>query len=279
MKRYFIIVASVIFSLNLNAQKTITGRVTQIGGGIIPAVKVYAKEAPSIFTFTSEKGNYKITIPNEVTSLIFSYSGMHNKTVKIREFPIVNVKLIPSKYKRFRYGFGLSLGTSKFSLQDDPDIPTAFDTVIQLTPISIHADLFLRLNKSFDIQTIIEDGINFSKIDSVTETGEVIQTNETIMLNRFSVSLLVNYNIAFSKTGSHSAFIGMGPQFQQFSFIKTNTIGARFQAGVNLNNHGLTSRIFLAIDVSNGKFSENNKYVPGFPYNYLSSRLGAVFIF
>jgi hypothetical protein len=279
--KYSILFFALFFSIQVSAQKTISGRVTKAGGGILPGVKVSAKDAPMIFTLSDEKGNYKIEIPQEVTSLVFSYSGMATKTVKIKDFIAINVRLVPAKYRTFRYGAGLAFGTSHFSVINEISPEQIDTTTIPLTPIALHADLYYRFHKSFEIQAVIEDGLNYTKIqtDSITETGDTIQVPKTTGVNRASVSVMLNYNFKLSKDGNHSAFAGFGPQYQHLSFLKTNTVGARFQAGVNINNYGFTTRLYLAIDVASGKFNENNVYVPGLPYKYMSSRFGLTFIF
>ncbi len=267
-----------VFHFHLSAQKIISGRVTKAGGGVLSGAKIEAKNAPMIFTLSDEYGNYKIEIPEEVTTLVFSFSGMATKTVKIKDFTSVNVKLVPAKYKTFRYGVGIALGTSDFEVYQNNYLDTA---KITLTPISIHGDLFFRFNKNFVLQAVIEDGLNYTKYpaDSITSAGDTVHYEATTGVNRFSFSLLLNYHIKLDKTGNHSISAGFGPQYQYLSFLKTNTIGARFQLGVNINNYGKTTKLYLAVDVANGKFNENSTYVPGLPYKYLSSRLGVTFIF
>ncbi len=271
--RYTLIIVALFFGLYTSAQKSVSGRVTKRGGGILAGAKISAKDAPSIFTLSNEHGQYKIDIPEEVSNLIFSYSGMADKTVKIKDFTNINVKLTPAQYKKFRYGFGMSLGTSRFLVFTDGVNNTSDTTKIILTPISLHADFFYRFHKNFELQTVFEDGLNFVKL---IDTSAV--TNNTI-LNRFTFSLLINYHIKLDRTGNHSFFAGFGPQYQHLSSLNTNAVGVRFQTGVNINNYGKTTKLFLAVDVSNGKFGSKNIYVPGLPYKYLSSRLGVTFIF
>ena len=282
-KLLIILVILIISSSTVFSQRVISGRVTKVGGGILTAVKVYGKEAPAIFTFTDDKGLYKIEIPKEVKHLVFSYSGMENKTVKIKGFDNINANLTPVNYKKFRYGIGLALGISNFNIIINDPIQGSDYTEISMVPISIHGDLFYRFRKRFNIQAVIEDGLNIAtiKTDStyINEFGETVNYSEDLYLNRVSSSLILNYYFPFTKTHNHSAFIGLGPQFQHLSFLKTNTVGARFQAGINLNEHGFTTRLYMAVDVSSGKFKEDNEYVPGFPYNYSSGRFGIVFIF
>ena len=279
--KYVISILVLFFNFSIYAQKTISGRVTKAGRGILAGAKVSAKDAPMIFTLTDEHGNYKIEIPEEVKSLVFSYSGMATKTVKIKDFIAVNVKLVPAKYKTFRYGTGISFGASNFAVFNKITQEKADTTNIKLKPIALHADFFYRFHKNFELQAMIEDGFNFTKYyaDSIAPTGDTLQVEKITGLNRFSISLLINYHIKLDKTGNHSLFAGFGPQFQHLSFLKTNAIGVRFQTGVNLNNYGKTTKLYLAIDVANGKFNEENAYVPGLPFKYISSRLGFTFIF
>lgn len=102
---------------------------------------------------------------------------------------------------------------------------------------------------------------------------------KTVILNRISFAILTNYNFNISKSQNHSAFIGLGPLYQHLGFFKSNTVGARFHAGVNINNYGLTTRLFAATDIAYGEFSDNVSYVNGFEYKYFSGRVGISFIF
>lgn len=256
----------------------------KVGGGTLSAVKVYCEEAPAIFTFTDAKGNYKIEVPEEVKHLVFTYTGMQDKTIMLKEFNRINAVLIPSQYKRFRYGVGISSGISSFKLEPDDNYTTRFDTTISMRLISVSANLFYRFHKNFDLQTIIEDGLNTANIDTdstYTNSSGIMETvyyTDKIYLNRFTFSLILNYYLPFGKTKNHSFFAGIGPQYQHLSFLKTNTAGARFQTGININEYGFTTKLFFAIDVSKGTFEKNNQYVPGLAYNYNGARFGIVFI-
>ncbi len=281
MMKYLLIIPIFFFSITISAQKTISGRVTKAGGGILAGVKVSAKDAPSIFTLSDEHGNYKLEIPAEITSLVFSYSGMATKTVKIEDFIAINVKLVPAKYEIFRYGVGLSFGTSNFKVFNEISPGIIDTTSIDLKPIAIHGDLFYRFHKNFGVQAVVADGLNLMKmtVDSITETGDTIQVQEKTGLNRVTVSMLFNYYFRLSKDGNHTAFLGIGPQYQHLSFLKTNTLGARFQAGADINSYGFTTRFYFAVDVASGRFNKDNVYVPDLPFKYTSSRLGVTFIF
>lgn len=268
------------FSFSQN--RIIEGKVYNMGGGVLTGVRVFAKQAPAIFTLTDEKGSFKLTLPEEVTMLVFSYNGMIKKEVNIGDFNTLTVKLVPANKRKFRFGFGLALGTSNFEVYNVNDVQNVPDTTkITLTPIAMNANIFFNLGKHFDLQAMLTEGLNVAKlkVDSISPTGETIKQSKTVLLNRISFAILANYNFNISKSQNHSAFIGFGPQYQYLSFFKTNTIGARFQAGVNINNYGLTSRLFAAIDIANGEFGDNVAYVNGFTYKYFSGRIGITFIF
>lgn len=279
--KYLTLFFVLFFSFQISAQKIISGRVTQTGSGILAGVKVTAKNAPTIFTLTDEQGKYKIEIPQEISSLVFSFSGMATKTVKIKNFININVKLVPAKYKTFRYGAGLSFGTSNFKVFNEISPGNIDTTSIDLKPIAIHGDLFYRFHKNFVLQAVVADGLNFMEItvDSITDTGDTIQVQKKNGINRVTVSLLLNYHFRLSKDGNHSAFFGFGPQYQHLSFLNTNTVGARFQAGIGINNFGFSTHFYFAVDVSSGRFDKDNIYVSDLPFKYRSSRFGVIFIF
>jgi hypothetical protein len=283
MKRIALVLYILLNFIQLNAQqRTIKGIVYNIGGDIISGAKVYAKEAPSIFTLTDAEGKYQLEIPAEVNLIAYSYTGMTDKIIKLKEFNSINVYLIPSSYKKFRWGLGVTTGVSNFkvfNLNFDPNYP---DTIsIKLIPLAINADIYFRLSKRIEIQGVLSDGLNFSKIekDSINSSGDTIHYTDHIVLNRFSFSIPVNFHFNLSKTGNYSVFFGLGPLYQHISYLNLNAIGARFQAGVNVNNYGITTRFNIAVDVCSGKFGSNNDYIPGFPYKYVSGRIGTVFIF
>lgn len=267
------------------AQRVIEGQVANIGGGVLSAVEVKAKESPAIFTFTDESGNYRIEIPREVNYLLFSYAGMQVKTVKIGEFPTINVKMVPNDYQKLRFGIGSKFGISNFTLLPGQTHYVIIDTVIRLKPVSLDLNVFYKLKKNFELQAVIEDDLNFGTVtkDSIipdtSGTPYTYQVDEKVILNRISLALMVNYNIKLEKTGNYSAFVGLGPQFQHFSFLNTGTVGARIQFGVNINNYGKTIRAYTALDMASGEFSPDNVYVPGLKYNYFSARLGLSLIF
>jgi hypothetical protein len=274
-----------LISRVMTPQRIIQGQVSNIGGGIVSAVEVKAKEAPAIFTFTDAEGNYKIEVPKEVDYLTFSYSGMQIKTVKIGEFLTINVKLVPSKYKKIRFGPGIQFGVSNFTLLPVQSQYVSIDSVVKLKMISLDLNLYYQLKKNFELQAVLEDDFNLGKVNKdsvfVNTTGipDTFKVEKKVALNRISVSLIINYYLKLDNNGNYTAFFGLGPQFQHFSFLNTGTMGFRIHLGTNINNYGKTIRPYMSLDIANGKFGNKNIYVPGLRYDYFSFRFGVSLIF
>ncbi|NPA68078.1 MAG: hypothetical protein GXO50_05660 [Chlorobi bacterium] len=278
MRFYLFFLFIFLISFHTSAQRTVSGHISKTGGGAAAGAKVSAKNAPGIFTLTDEKGFYKIDIPEEVKSLYVSFSGMVSKTVKIKDFDIINITLVPAKYKTFGYGFGIASGGSGFDIyrndyQDTSSIDTKF--------LSLHADLFYRINKTFEIQGIFENDFNFAKYiaDSTDISGYTFKYEETTNINRFSFSMIMNFHLKLDKTGNYSFFAGVGPQFQYSSFLETSSLGIRLQTGISTNNYGKTTRFYVSADIENGDSGKNSTYIPEVPYDYLCIRAGILFIF
>ena len=71
-----------IVSMQIYAQKTITGTVTDSDGGKLPGVTVSVK-ATTVSTMTGNDGAYTINAPEGANALIFSYMGMKRQEIAI----------------------------------------------------------------------------------------------------------------------------------------------------------------------------------------------------
>lgn len=77
-------------------KRTITGTVTNAADGTtLPGVSVVAKGTTSGAT-TDIDGNYKIVVPADAKTLVFSFVGMTTKEVEINNRVTINVKLEPA---------------------------------------------------------------------------------------------------------------------------------------------------------------------------------------
>ena len=76
-------------------EKTISGKVTDLGEGIsLPGVNVVAKGA-SLGTVTDIDGNYQITVPDSIETLVFSSVGYVSEEIAIGNQTVINVELAP----------------------------------------------------------------------------------------------------------------------------------------------------------------------------------------
>src|ERR1700748_2832293 len=73
------------------AQKTISGKVVDEKGQPLPGVVVKVKENPTIATTTDVKGNYKITFPDNNSSLVFSFVGFDTQEISASGKSVINV--------------------------------------------------------------------------------------------------------------------------------------------------------------------------------------------
>jgi len=91
MKQYILSIL-LLFTVALNAQKTISGRVTNINNTGIPYANILAIGTQTGST-TDENGNYEIIIPERVSELEFSVLGYKTQTVSVLNQTIINVQL------------------------------------------------------------------------------------------------------------------------------------------------------------------------------------------
>ena len=84
-----------VFVLSANAQqKTITGSVTSSipGEGALPGVSVFVK-GTTIGITTDINGKYSLAVPNNATTLVFTYIGMKKLEVDIGNRSVIDVTL------------------------------------------------------------------------------------------------------------------------------------------------------------------------------------------
>ena len=93
MKKRLLIFLLCAFSFQLaNAQKSITGKVTDNNGYAIPGVSIQIK-GTSIGAITNFDGEYSLTLPNDDVFIVFSYLGMTTREFKYIGQPTLNVVL------------------------------------------------------------------------------------------------------------------------------------------------------------------------------------------
>lgn len=84
----------IFFSLGAWAQKKITGKVSDFGNSeTLPGVKILVKGDNTTGTVTDIDGKYTITVPNEKSTLTFSYIGYVPQEVFVGKQTVVNIQL------------------------------------------------------------------------------------------------------------------------------------------------------------------------------------------
>ncbi|WP_316766166.1 TonB-dependent receptor [Pedobacter frigiditerrae] len=95
-KSILILFGFLLFATVTYAQKTITGKVTDVSDGSgIPGVSVLVKGTSSGAT-TLTDGSYTINVPTNGTTLIFKYLGFDTQEIAIGDKTLINVKLSSS---------------------------------------------------------------------------------------------------------------------------------------------------------------------------------------
>ena len=80
-----------------SAQRTISGTVTDEAGVPLIGANIQAKEASGIGTITDVDGSYKLQIPDNVKTLVFSYAGYATKEMEIGTSTVMNMVLSEGK--------------------------------------------------------------------------------------------------------------------------------------------------------------------------------------
>ena len=76
-------------------ERTITGRITDDEGEPLPGAAVQVKSQPTIGAVADVDGNYSIDVPDDATTLVYSYIGFAPQEIDITNRTIVDVTLIP----------------------------------------------------------------------------------------------------------------------------------------------------------------------------------------
>jgi TonB-linked SusC/RagA family outer membrane protein len=82
-----------LFGVNVIAQRTITGTVTEESGEPLQFALVQVKGTSTGIT-TDTEGKYSINVPEGQNALVFSYTGFKSKTVELGADNVINVTLV-----------------------------------------------------------------------------------------------------------------------------------------------------------------------------------------
>src|SRR5690606_12391359 len=82
----------VLVSFSVQAQRTISGRVTDSGGNGMPGVNVLVKGS-NVGTATDATGRYSINVGGDATTLVFSFIGYATQEIEIGNRSSVDVSM------------------------------------------------------------------------------------------------------------------------------------------------------------------------------------------
>lgn len=98
MRKIVFMLAFLFIGMQVLAQSTITGTVTDDKGELVPGVNVWVKGFSDIGSITDMDGKYSINVPAEATALGFSFMGMKTQEVEIGGQTTINVTLESEDY-------------------------------------------------------------------------------------------------------------------------------------------------------------------------------------
>ncbi len=93
MRKFVFMLAFVFATLQVFAQSTVSGTVSDSDGTPLPGVNVWVKGHSNLGTITDINGKFSISIPQDANTLGFSFVGMKTKEVAINNQTNINVVL------------------------------------------------------------------------------------------------------------------------------------------------------------------------------------------
>lgn len=97
MKKIYLYIFLFLFTgLEVMAQSTVSGNVTDKNGKALPGVTVSFVNISGVGTVTDINGKYIIELPAEAKKIVFSFVGMKTQTIDLNNRTSINVKLLPA---------------------------------------------------------------------------------------------------------------------------------------------------------------------------------------
>ncbi len=93
MRKFVFMLAFVFATLQVFAQSTVSGTVSDSDGNPLPGVNVWVKGHSNLGTITDLNGKFSISVPQDANTLGFSFVGMKTKEVAINNQTVISVTL------------------------------------------------------------------------------------------------------------------------------------------------------------------------------------------
>lgn len=167
-----------LWGLQVYAQNTVTGTVTDDAGEALPGVSVLVK-GTTVGTMTLADGTYSVAVPDGSTTLVFSYIGMATKEVEITG-NVVDVILAPAETE-FEEVVVTALGIKREKRElTYQTTNVSSDDLVSSAPSRVAAGL---VGKVAGLQINIQDnGVNPSNKILLRGLRSISQGNEALIV-------------------------------------------------------------------------------------------------
>lgn len=197
--------------LNASEEKVVTGTVTSETGESLPGVNVVIKGTTK-GTITDINGKYSINVPEEGSTLTFSFIGYQSQEIAVNEQTVINVSMIPST-KEISDVVVIGYGTVKKS-----DLTGSVASVkaeeIQAVP-STTFDQALQ-GRAAGVQVVQTSGVPGGETN--------IRIRGTSSVNASSEPLYVIDGMLVNSDGGEVSVGGRGPRIGPLASINPNDI-------------------------------------------------------
>lgn len=276
MKHVFMISILFFYSFSyLEAQKQITGKVTDSSGEAVIGANIIIKETPGVGTITDIDGTYSIIVPTNGSILIFSYTGFESQEVPIGTLTSINVTLSEGKLLEEVVVTGLAIKKEKRALG--------------YAVTTVNKELIVNRPES-DVSRILQGkvpGVNITSTGGVSGTGtniiirgysSVTGSNQPLfVVDGVPFNSATNQQATFNRGGvtTSSRMLDLDPNnIESVSVLKglsaTVLYGDQGRNGVILvtTKSGSTSQKNAQIDFSQSYFQNSIASLPDYQNNY-----------
>ncbi len=130
MRKILFLLVTMFIGMQVFAQTTVTGKVTDANGDGIPGANVMVKGIAGKGTITNLNGEYSLKVPKGATTLIYSFVGLETQEVVIGGKSVINVTL-KADAEKIDEVVVTALGISKKSKALGYAVETVDDTQLQ----------------------------------------------------------------------------------------------------------------------------------------------------
>ena len=263
MKKLFLLIVLFVFvsGYTLLAQTiVITGTVTSSveGEGAIPGVTVTVK-GTTIGALTDVNGKYSLTVPQNATTLVFSYIGMKKQEVEIAGKTVINVTL-----ESDLIGLQEVVVTSGYGIKRAPKSSSALSQVVSGDKLAEVRQTNLNNALAGKVSGIQFQGQSAAKLGSAgnvrlrgdggfsTGTSVLYVVDGTILPNSADINMDDIEDISVLSGPSASAILGaQGANGAIIITTKRAKVSGNKTMGIEVNSGFVASKVYVLPDYQN----------------------------